>query len=95
MRIAKVIGQVTLNRCHPTLQGLSLKMAVPLSLAELTSDQTPAGDSIAIVDQLGAGLGSVIAISESMEAAAPFRPDEKPIDAYNAAILDHLDIRPQ
>ena len=39
-------------------------------------------------DELGAGVGSRIAISEGREAAMPFYPDVKPIDAYNAAILD-------
>ena len=33
-------------------------------------------------------LESAIAISEGAEASAPFHPDQKPIDAYNAAILD-------
>ena len=91
MRIAKIIGSVTLSRSHPTLRGVSLKVGIPLSHKELTSKVAPAGDAIVIADQLGAGLGSMIALSESMEAAAPYRPDEKPIDAYNAAILDHLD----
>ena len=39
-------------------------------------------------DDLGAGIGSRIAISEGGEAAQPFHPECKPIDAYNAAILD-------
>ena len=43
-------------------------------------------------DDLGAGIGSTIAFSEGGEAAQPFRPNEKPVDAYNAAILDHIDI---
>ena len=34
-----------------------------------------------------------IAVSEGAEAAQPFRPLDKPIDAYNAAILDAVDIR--
>jgi ethanolamine utilization protein EutN len=33
-----------------------------------------------------------VALSESTEAAAPFFPELKPVDAYNAAILDHLTI---
>ena len=42
MRIAKVIGKVTLNRCHPAMQGLSLKVGIPLSQADLTGDTEPA-----------------------------------------------------
>ena len=31
-------------------------------------------------------------MSEGGEAAQPFRPDYKPVDAYNAALLDAIDI---
>ena len=48
-------------------------------------------EEIAVFDELGAGVGSRIAISEGREAAMPFYPEVKPIDAYNAAILDTLD----
>ena len=43
-------------------------------------------------DELGTGLGSYIALSEGGEAAQPFRPELKPVDAYNAAIIDQIDI---
>ena len=43
-------------------------------------------------DELGAGLGCRIAISEGGEAAQPFYPELKPVDAYNAAILDNVSI---
>ncbi|MCE9531273.1 MAG: carbon dioxide concentrating mechanism protein CcmL, partial [Planctomycetes bacterium] len=48
------------------------------------------GEAIVIYDDLGAGIGSRIAISEGGEAAQPFYPKDKPIDAYNAAILDDI-----
>jgi hypothetical protein len=34
----------------------------------------------------------LIAISEGAEAAQPFRPELKPVDAYCAAILDSVDL---
>lgn len=94
MRIAKVIGTVTLNRAHPTLMGARLKLAVPLSLQDLTSGGDPQADALVVWDDLGAGLGSQIALSEGAEAAQPFRPAIKPVDAYNAAILDEIDLNP-
>lgn len=93
MRIGKVIGQVTLNRAHPSLTGASYRLAVPLSLEELKSGASPAGEPIVVYDELGAGRDCLIAISEGGEAAQPFHPLDKPIDAYNAAILDRLEIR--
>lgn len=92
MRIAEVIGTVTLNRAHPSLQGLPLRLAAPLSLDNLKNGSAANAEPLVVVDVLGAGLGSRIALSESAEAAAPFRPDIKPIDAYNAAILDHIEL---
>jgi ethanolamine utilization protein EutN len=93
MRIAEVIGTVTLNRCHPSLAGARFKLAVPLSLDDLTGKTGgPEAEELAVFDDLGAGLGSRIAVSEGREAAMPFYPDMKPIDAYNAAILDNIDL---
>lgn len=92
MRIAEVIGTVTLNRWHPSLAGGSYRLARPLSTDDLTGKTTPAAEPLVVYDELGAGLGSRIALSESREAAMPFHPQVKPIDAYNAAILDAVHI---
>ena len=91
MRIGRVIGTVTLSRWHPSLTGSRLKLAVPLTWDNLAgrSDESPG--EIAVLDELGAGVGSRIAMSEGREAAMPFYPEVKPIDAYNAAILDTLE----
>jgi len=93
MRIGTVIGTVTLNRSHPSLQGASYRLAVPLSMANLTGDYRQIAEELVVYDDLGAGVGSQIAISEGAEAAQPFRPELKPIDAYNASILDNIDLR--
>ncbi|MDH3718761.1 MAG: carbon dioxide concentrating mechanism protein CcmL [Planctomycetota bacterium] len=92
MRIAEIIGTVTLNRSHPSLAGATLKLAVPLSLDNLLDREPPQADEIVLYDELGSGVGSRVALSESREAAAPFYPELKPIDAYNAAILDEITI---
>jgi ethanolamine utilization protein EutN len=91
MRIADVIGTVTLNRAHPSLLGARFKLVVPLSWDDLAGRGVEPQEEIAVFDELGAGVGSRIAISEGREAAVPFHPEIKPIDAYNAAILDTLD----
>lgn len=93
MRIAQVIGTVTLNRCHPTFIGARLRLAVPLSQQNLADDAPITAEELVVWDELGAGIGSRIALSEGAEAAQPFRPENKPVDAYNAAILDEIEIR--
>lgn len=92
MRVARVIGTVTLNRVHPTLERGRLKLAEPLGLDALLGRDEEPRESLVVYDDLGAGEGSIIAVSEGGEAAQPFYPDMKPIDAYNAAILDRLDV---
>lgn len=94
MRIAEVIGTVTLNRWHPSLAGARFKLAVPFSLADLTGQGSMDAEEITVFDELGAGVGSRIAVSEGREAAMPFYPEAKPIDAYNAAILDTVSVEP-
>jgi len=94
MRIATVIGTVTLNRYHPTFQGARLKLVTPLSLDNLTGQTEPDADQLVAWDRLGVGIGDKIALAEGPEASMPFRPDIKPVDAYNAAILDQIDITP-
>jgi ethanolamine utilization protein EutN len=91
MRIGEVIGTVTLNRWHPSLAGARYKLVVPLTWDHLLGRSEESAGEIAVFDELGAGVGSRIAISEGREAAMPFYPDVKPIDAYNAAILDTLE----
>jgi ethanolamine utilization protein EutN len=93
MRIGRVIGTVTLNRRHPTVSGARFKLVVPLSLDNLTGRSQVDAEEFTVYDELGAGTGSLIAISEGREAAQPFHPEVKPIDAYNAAILDNVSIK--
>jgi ethanolamine utilization protein EutN len=94
MRIAEVIGTVTLARAHPSLSGARWVIGVPFSLNGLR-DGAPDGEDLVIFDALGSGLGSRIGFSESGEAAAPFLPEKKPVDAYCACLLDQVVITPE
>lgn len=94
MRIAKVVGTVTLNRCHPSFQGARLKLVIPQSFDNLVNDTTEQLDALVAWDELGSGSGSPVAIAEGPEASQPFRPDLKPVDCYLSAILDHLSFDP-
>jgi microcompartment protein CcmK/EutM len=91
MRIAEVIGTVTLSRCHPSLVGYRWVVAVPFSLKALRAER-PDGEDFVVLDELGAGLGQRIAVSEGAEAAQPFHPAKKPVDAYCACILDSVSV---
>jgi ethanolamine utilization protein EutN len=89
MRIAEVIGTVTLSKAHPTLAGYRWVIGVPFSLEGLRNG-VPDGEDLVIFDKLGAGVGDRIGFSEGGEAAAPFHPEKRAVDAYCACILDQI-----
>jgi ethanolamine utilization protein EutN len=90
MRIAEVIGTVTLSRWHPCLAGARWLVGVPFSLKALERQAPADGEDFVIYDNLGAGHGNRIAVTEGAEAAAPFHPKKVPLDAFCACILDQI-----
>lgn len=99
MKLHRVVGNVTLNRCHPSYRGAQLRAVEPLEPEQLGGE--PANHQAAeppellvAWDDFGAGLGSTVAVSDGGEAAQPFRPDLKAVDAYCSAILDEVNIDP-
>ncbi|MBL8890352.1 MAG: carbon dioxide concentrating mechanism protein CcmL [Planctomycetaceae bacterium] len=98
MRIGKVVGTVTLSRQHPTLANNRLRIVIPLDLQQLAQGPSVdpwSGDPDDVViawDHCSAGLDSVVALAEGPEAAQPFLPELKPIDAGIAALLDDVSI---
>lgn len=95
MKIYQVVGNVTLSRCHPSYLGGTLLATESLESAILGGTQPKEPELLVVWDDLGAGLGAQIAVSDGAEAAQPFRPELKPVDAYCSAILDHVRIDPQ
>jgi microcompartment protein CcmK/EutM len=95
MRIAEVIGTVTLSRAHPALVRARWIIGVPFSLEALRQNGVPDGENVVILDSLSAGNGHRIGFSEGVEAAMPFLPERKPVDAYCACILDRITVSDQ
>ncbi len=100
MRIGRVIGNVTMSRRLPEMKPGRLLVVEVLDRQALGGHHdgarraTPMPESLVVYDELGAGLGQLIAVSEGREAAQPFHPQNVPIDAYNAAILDTIEVAP-
>jgi len=91
MQLYLVNGTVTLSRAHPSFIGASLKTAEAYGEI-LIGKKLSEPELVVVWDDLGATDGSIIAVSDGAEAAQPFRPNQKPVDAYNAAIIDELNI---
>lgn len=94
MRIAQVIGTVTMSRRLPELKAGRYLIAEALDgaalggLASRAKRAAPMPESLVVFDELGAGVGQLIGVSEGGEATMPFLPERVPVDAYAAAILD-------
>jgi microcompartment protein CcmK/EutM len=88
MRIANVIGRVTLSVRHHSFRGERLLVVLPWGpKTGLTGKDHDY--SIVAYDELGAGPGQLVTVAESTEATRPFdRPT--PCDAYVATIVDHV-----
>ena len=97
MRLARVIGTVTLSRRLPDLKPATLLIADAFDHTALAGRDgnakrnSPMPESLVVYDDLGAHEGQFIAVSEGREASMPFWPGRVPVDAYNAAILDTIE----
>lgn len=92
MKIYKVIGNVTLSRCHPCYDGAVLKVAEPEGASTLGGESPSDPDMLVVWDERGAGIGNLVAVSDGAEAAQAFKPELKAVDAYCSAILDNIHV---
>ncbi len=93
MRVGTVIGSVTLSVKHPAFRGGRMLFVLPWKKETFEGKQV-FDPGISVYDDLGAGIGQMIAISEGREAACPF-PDPTPVDAYCAALIDEIFYKPE
>ena len=92
MRIAEVIGRVTLSRQHVSLKGGRFVITLPMPREALIEESTRRGEEVIAYDDLGAGPGTLIGLSEGREAANPFGTTKVPIDAFCACLLDRIEV---
>jgi microcompartment protein CcmK/EutM len=92
MRIAEVIGRVTLSRAHPSLKPGRYVVALPMPREALAGGSPRRGEEVIAFDELGASPGSIVGLGEGGEAANPFRPVKVPVDAYCACLIDQINL---
>jgi microcompartment protein CcmK/EutM len=93
MRVGKVIGRISLNQTYETLVGGRFLIVAVQDRFALAGEPRKTTENLVCYDHLGAREGDIIAFSESREACMPFYPEKRvPIDAYNAAILDEIEV---
>ncbi|WP_231749851.1 EutN/CcmL family microcompartment protein [Tautonia plasticadhaerens] len=69
-----------------------LLVVVPMPREAITDGSPERGEELVVFDELGAGPGAIIGISEGREAANPFGKAKTPVDAYCACLLDQLNV---
>ncbi len=94
MRIARVIGKVTLNQKLPDLVPGSFLIVRPGDRQTLLGANAGKDETLVVYDELRAREGDLIGMVEGREATAPFWPRKVPYDCYNGAILDAVDFDP-
>jgi len=93
MRIGKVIGRVTLSQWYHSLVGGRYLIVEVQDRFALMGETRKSKETAVVYDNISAREGDVIAFTESREATMPFYPEKiVPLDAYNAAILDRVDL---
>ena len=96
MRLGHVIGRVTLSQQDPAYKGGRFLLVQPFSREQFAGAPLlplAKGSSLVVYDNLGAGVGHVIAFTEGAEASAPF-DQSTPVDAFNAALVDKIFYHP-
>ena len=98
MRVAQVIGRVTLSLQDPSFKGGRWLMVNPLDAVQFNgachkAPPLSAQQSLVAYDNIGAGEGDIVGIVEGAEATAPF-DFPIPIDAITVAIFDSLSYEP-
>lgn len=93
MRIGKVVGRITLSRAYPTLAGGRFLILEVQDRFSLSGGTRKTSEYLVSYDHIGAHEGDLVGFTESREACMPFYPEKMvPLDAYNAAILDRVQI---
>lgn len=87
MRLGKVIGTVVATRKDETLVGSKLMITQPLDL-----DMKPIGESIVMVDTVGAGIGEIIIYANGTAARNSMKKPTAAVDAAIIGIVDNIDI---
>ena len=85
MYLGKVIGTVVARQKIEGLEGTKLLLVQPLD-----EDQKPRGGKEVAVDTVQAGVGDLVYLVASREAALALEPSFVPVDAAIIGIIDDL-----
>jgi len=87
MLLAKVIGNVWSTKKQDKILALRLLLIQPLG-----EDLEPAGSALIAADEIGAGFGEMVVVTQGAPAMQAFSKTELiPVDAVVVGIVDNLE----
>ena len=87
MLIARVIGDLTATRKHPTHEGAKILLVQPLEL-----DGADRGNPVVALDSVNAGIGDrVLLVTDGYAAFTALGFKQAPIDSAVVGIVDHVE----
>jgi ethanolamine utilization protein EutN len=90
MLIARVVGELTATRKHPSHEGRNVLLVQPLNL-----DGSFRGDPLVALDAVGAGVGDrVLLVTEGFSAMTAVGRPQSPIDMAVIGFIDEIDLEP-
>lgn len=90
MLIARVVGELTATRKHPSHEGRNVLLVQPLNL-----DGSERGDPLVALDAVGAGVGDrVLIITDGYGAATAVNRPQSPIDMAVIGFIDEIHLEP-
>ena len=86
MILGKIVGDIWSTKKTDKIHALRLLFVEPLG-----KDLTPAGDVLIAADEIGAGVGEMVIVTQGAPAMQAFDREELiPIDAVVVGIVDSL-----
>lgn len=86
MLLGKVEGNIWATRKLDVFQGKKLMLVQPLD-----EDMKPVSRHIIAVDTVDAGVGDIVCLATSKEAAVPMKEKLIPVDAAIVGVVDRID----
>jgi len=88
MILGKIVGDVWSTKKNDKIHALRLLFVQPLG-----KDLTPCGEMLVTADEIGAGMGEMVIVTQGAPAMQAFNKDTLiPVDAVVVGIVDNLEI---
>ncbi|MDP6393939.1 MAG: EutN/CcmL family microcompartment protein [Desulfobacterales bacterium] len=88
MILGKIVGDVWSTKKNDKIHALRLLFVQPLG-----KDLTPCGEMLIAADEIGAGMGEMVIVTQGAPAMQAFNKDSLiPVDAVVVGIVDNLEI---